>query len=117
MDVVNGQQAGYGRALRRIVISVLAGLAIIAAVGVIDVTLLGGDGKYRRGIARDCLTILERPTPCGDSDAWYRPTKEEPTTDGCSHGRRRSEDGERCLALLHPVKVDIKLPPLATPER
>jgi len=20
---------------------------------------------------RDCLTVLEHPTPCGDSDAWY----------------------------------------------
>jgi hypothetical protein len=95
----------------------LAGLAIITAVGVIDVTLLGGSGKVRRGVARDCLTILEDRTPCGDSDAWYRMTDEKPTSDGCSRGRRRSEDGDRCLAPLHPVKVKIEVPPLATPER
>ena len=101
--------------MRRTIVTILAGLAIIAAVGVIDVTLLGGDGKYRRHVARDCLTILEDRTPCGDSDAWYRPTKERPTSDGCSRGRRPSEDGKRCLTPLHPVKVEVKIPPLATP--
>jgi hypothetical protein len=41
---------------------ILAGLAVICVVAVVDVTLLGGDGNYRRGgVARDCLTILEHP--------------------------------------------------------
>ena len=55
----------YGRALRRSIVTILAGLAILCVAAVIDVTLLGGDGKVRRGIARDCLTILEDRTPCG----------------------------------------------------
>ena len=102
-------------------LTVLAGLAVICAVAVVDVTLLGGDGKVLRGVPRDCLTILEHPTPCGDSDAWYRPTSEQPTSDGCSRGRRRSEDGTRCLALVHPIKVRVDLPkldldPVATPS-
>ena len=103
--------------MRRTLATIVAGLAILCVVAVIDVTLLGGDGKVRRGIVRDCLTILEDRTPCGDSDAWYRITKEEPTSDGCSKGRRRSEDGERCLAPLDPVEVDIEVPPLSTPSR
>ena len=103
--------------MRRTLATILTGLAILCAVAVIDVTLLGGDGKVRRGIARDCLTILEDRTPCGDSDAWYRITKEEPTSDGCAKGRRRSEDGERCLAPLDPVEVDIEVPSLSTPSR
>jgi len=93
--------------LRRTVSTILAGLAVISVVAVIDVTLLGGDGKYRRHVARDCLTILEDATPCGDSDAWYRPTKDKPAAGGCSRGRRPSEDGERCLALLHPIEVKL----------
>jgi hypothetical protein len=93
--------------LRRTVVTILAGLAVICAVAVVDVVLLGGDGKVRRGIVRDCLTILEDPTPCGDSDAWYRITKERPTSDGCSRGRRRSEDGDRCIAPLDPVEVKL----------
>jgi hypothetical protein len=64
---------------------------------VIDVTLLGGTGKYRRGIGTsvsvgNCVTIQEQRTACGDEDAWYRVTKERATSDGCSTGRRRSED-------------------------
>ena len=102
-------------------LTVLAGLAVICAIAVVDVTLLGGDGNVRRGVARDCLTILEHPTPCGDSDAWYRPTTERPTSDGCSRGRRRSEDRKHCLALVHPIKVRVDVPklvldPVASPS-
>jgi hypothetical protein len=103
--------------LRRTLVTILAGLAILCVVAVIDVTLLGGDGKYRRGVARDCLTILEDRTPCSDSDSWYRVTKEKPTSDGCSRGRRRSENRELCLRPLDPIEVDIEVPPLATPSR
>jgi hypothetical protein len=92
--------------LRRTVLTVLAGLAVICVVAVVDVTLLGGDGKGRRG-PRDCLTIQEHRTPCGDSDAWYRPTKEKPTSDGCSRGRRPSDDRKGCLEILHPIKIDL----------
>jgi hypothetical protein len=86
-------------------------------VAVIDVTLLGGTGKYRRGMGTsvsvgNCVTIQEQRTACGDEDAWYRVTKERPTSDGCSTRRRRSEDKRYCLALVHPVKVDIDLPKL-----
>ena len=42
-------------------VTILAGLAVICAVAVVDVVVLGGDGKVRRGIVRDCLTILEDP--------------------------------------------------------
>jgi hypothetical protein len=106
--------------LRRTVVAILAGLAVICAVAVVDVTLLGGDGKYRRGVARDCLTVLEHPTPCGDADAWYRPTTEKPTPDGCARGRRKSDDGKRCLAFVHPIKVHVDVPelnldPIVTP--
>jgi hypothetical protein len=53
------------------------------------------------------VTIQEKRTACGDSDAWYRVTKERPTSDGCSSGRRRSEDDRFCLAPLDPVEVKI----------
>ena len=111
--------------MRRTVVPILAGLAILCVVAVIDVTLLGGDGKYRRGIGTsvsvgDCVTIEEKRTACGDSDAWYRVTKEKPTSDGCSRRRRRSENREFCLERLDPIDVDIDVPelaPLATPSR
>ena len=86
-------------------VTILAGLAVVCVVAVIDVTLLGGTGEPGRG-PRDCLTILEQRTSCDRSNAWYRPTKEKPTSDGCSKGRRPSEDGDRCLELVHPIKVD-----------
>jgi len=81
-------------------------LAFICIAAVIDVTLLGGTGEPTRG-PRDCLTIQELRTSCDRSDAWYRPTKEKPTSDGCTKGRRPSEDGKRCLELVHPIKVDL----------
>jgi hypothetical protein len=90
--------------LKRTVLIGLAGLAVICAVAVIDVTLLGGTGEYTRG-PRDCLTILEQRISCDREDAWYRVTKEKPTSDGCSRGRRRSEDRKRCLEPVHPVEV------------
>jgi hypothetical protein len=101
----------------------LLAFAALCAVAVIDVTLLGGSGKHRRGIGTsvsvgDCVTIQERRTACGDQDAWYRVTREPPTSDGCSTSRRRSEDERFCLAPLDPVKVHIDVPPLdlgATP--
>jgi hypothetical protein len=93
--------------LRRTVVTILAGLAVICAAAVIDVTLLGGEGKGRRYGPRDCLTILEKRTGCSESDAWYRITKEKPTSDGCSRDRRRSEDRERCLKPLNPVEVKL----------
>jgi hypothetical protein len=78
---------------------------------VFSVTVLGSDGTVRRhGSAKDCLTILEDRTACDSSGAWYRITKEKPTSDGCSRGRRRSEDRERCLEPLDPVEVDVDLP-------
>ena len=93
----------------------------------VDVTLLGGSGKNRRGLGTsvsvgNCVTIQEKRTGCGESDAWYRVTAERPTSDGCAAGRRRSEDKRFCLALVHPIKVKIDLPkvdidPLATPSR
>ena len=86
-------------------VTILAGLAVICAAAVIDVTLLGGTGAPSRG-PRDCLTIQEQRTSCDRSDAWYRVTKEKPTSDGCSRGRRRSEDGERCLSLVHPIVIE-----------
>jgi hypothetical protein len=103
--------------LRRTVLAILAGLAVICVVAVIDVTLLDGTGEPTRG-PRDCLTILEQRTSCDRSSAWYRPTEEKPTSDGCSKGRRVSDErsgderaargsGKRCLALVHPIKVDI----------
>jgi hypothetical protein len=58
----------------------------------------------------NCVTIQERRTACGDEDAWYRVTEQRPTSDGCSAGRRRSEDGRFCLALRHPIKVKIDPP-------
>ena len=72
-----------------------------------SVTVLGSDGTYRRYGPKDCLTILEDRTACGSSGAWYRITKEEPTSDGCPKGWRRSEDGELCLALVDPIEVKI----------
>jgi hypothetical protein len=107
--------------IRFIVIAFLA----VCVVAVIDVTLLGGNGEYRRGMGTsvnvgDCVTILEQRTGCGDSDAWYRVTKERPTSDGCSNGRDRSENRRFCLALVHPIKVKIpkiKLGPFTTPSR
>ena len=87
-------------------VTILVGLALICAVAVVSVTLLGGDGTYRQ-YGRDCLTILEDPAYCDGSNAWYRITKEKPTSDGCSRGRRKSEDGDRCLEPLHPVEVKI----------
>jgi hypothetical protein len=92
--------------LKRTVVAILAGLALICVAAVIDVTLLGGTGEPTRG-PRDCLTIQELRTSCDRSDAWYRPTKEKPTSDGCSKGRRRSDDGRRCLELVHPITVDL----------
>jgi hypothetical protein len=103
--------------LKRTVVAILAGLALICVAAVIDVTLLGGTGAPTRG-PRDCLTIQELRTSCDRSDAWYRPTKEKPTSDGCSKGRRRSDErsgderaargsGKRCLELVHPIKVDL----------
>jgi len=85
----------------------LSALALLCAVAVLSVTVLGSNGKPRRYGPRDCLTILEDRTGCADSDAWYRITKEEPTSDGCSKGRRRSEDGDRCLEPLDPVEVKL----------
>jgi hypothetical protein len=87
------------------VVTILAGLAVICAAAVIDVTLLGGTGAPTHG-PRDCLTIQEQRMSCDRSDAWYRITKEKPTSDGCSRGRRRSEDGERCLSLVHPIVIE-----------
>ena len=81
--------------------------AALCAVAVFSVTVLGGDGTYRRYGAKDCLTILEDRTACSSSAAWYRIAKEEPTSDGCSRGRRRSEDGDLCLEPLDPVEVTI----------
>jgi hypothetical protein len=92
--------------LRRTVLIALAGLAVICAVAVVDVTLLGGTGYLDRG-PRDCLTILEQRISCAREDAWYRVTKEKPTSDGCSRGRRRSEDRKHCLEPVHPIKVEI----------
>jgi hypothetical protein len=96
---------------RRAVLTLLGGLAAICVVAVISVTLLGGDGTYRRygGGPKDCLTILEDRTSCSRSAAWYRITKEKPTSDGCSRGRRKSDDGDKCLEPLNPVEVDIDL--------
>ncbi len=91
-------------------VAILAGLAVICVAAVVDVTLLNGTGEPTRG-PRDCLTILEQRTSCDRSDAWYRPTKAKPTSDGCPRGQRRSEDRKRCLALVHPIKVDIDLTP------
>jgi hypothetical protein len=81
--------------------------AALCAVAVFSVTVLGGDGTYRRYGAKDCLTILEDRTACSSSAAWYRITKEKPTSDGCPRRLRRSEDGELCLALVDPVEVEI----------
>jgi len=58
--------------LRRTVVTILAGLAVICAVAVVDVMVL--------------------------SDGWSR-------------ARRRSEDGDRCLEPLDPVKVDVDIDP------
>jgi len=85
----------------------LSALALLCAVAVFSVTVLGSDGTYRRYGPRDCLTILEDRTACSSSGAWYRITKEKPTSDGCSKGRRRSEDGDHCLLPLDPVTVEI----------
>ncbi|MEO8688275.1 MAG: hypothetical protein ABI611_08630 [Solirubrobacteraceae bacterium] len=105
---------------RRTIVFILIAFAGLCAVAVIDVTLLGGSGKYRRGTGTavsvgNCVTIQEKRTACGDSDAWYRVTKERPTSDGCSSGRRRSEDRRFCLMALTPVKVDIQIPKLDIP--
>jgi hypothetical protein len=111
---------------RRAIRFTLLAFAALCVVAVIDVTLLGGSGKYRRGIGTsvsvgDCVTIQEKRTACGDSDAWYRVSKERPTSDGCSSPRRRSEDGRYCLMPLSPVEVDIQIPtidlPTPTPSR
>jgi hypothetical protein len=110
---------------RRTILFILIAFAALCVVAVIDVTLLGGTGEYRRGMGTsvsvgDCVTILEQRTGCGDSDAWYRVTKERPTSDGCSNGRDRSESRKLCLALVHPIKVkipEIHIGPLATPSR
>jgi hypothetical protein len=114
---VGVDHGGYRGALRRTVLTILAGLAVICAVAVIDVTLLGGTGEPTRG-PRDCLTIQELRTSCDRSDAWYRPTKEKPTSDGCSKGRRRSDDGKRCLELVHPITIrfDNRPFPSLTPD-
>lgn len=95
---------------------ILLAFAALCAVAVIDVTLLGGTGKVRRGIGTsvsvgDCVTIQEKRTACGDEDAWYRVTRQRPTSGGCSAGRRRSEDGRFCLQPLDPVEVDIDSAP------
>jgi len=89
------------------VVSILLGLVLLFGAGVVYATVLGGDGTYRRYGPRDCLTILEDKTPCDSSNAWYRPTKEKPTSDGCSRGRRVSEDKDHCLELVHPIKVNL----------
>ena len=111
---------------RRAILVMLLALAALCAVAVIDVTLLGGSGKNRRGIGTsvsvgDCVTIQEKRTACGDSDAWYRVRRERPTSDGCASPQRRSEDGRYCLIPLTPVKVDIQLPKIElttpTPSR
>jgi hypothetical protein len=85
----------------------LSALAFLCAAAVFSVTLLGSDGQPRRYGPKDCLTILEDRTACDSAAAWYRITKEAPTSDGCSRGRRRSEDGERCLEPLDPVEVKL----------
>lgn len=110
---------------RRTILYILLAFAALCAVAVVDVTLLGGSGKVRRGIGTsvsvgDCVTIQEKRTACGDEDAWYRVTKQRPTSDGCSTRRRRSEDGRFCLEPLDPVEVvipdfDLQLSP--TPSR
>ena len=85
----------------------LSALAVLCAAAVFSVTVLGSDGQPRRYGPRDCLTILEDRTACGNAAAWYRITKDEPTSDGCPRGQRESEDGERCLEPLDPVEVQI----------
>ena len=92
-------------------VSILVGLVLLSAAGVVYATVLGGDGTYRRYGPRDCLTILEDATPCDGANAWYRPTKDKPTSDGCPRRQRVSEDKDRCLELVHPVKVDIDVTP------
>ena len=104
---------------------ILLAFAALCAVAVIDVTLLGGSGKVRRGIGTsvsvgDCVTIREQRTPCGDEDAWYRVIKERPTSDGCATGRRRSVDERFCLLPVAPVEVDLpelEFVPIPTPPR
>jgi hypothetical protein len=105
---------------RRTILFILIAFAALCVVAVIDVTLLGGTGKFRRGMGTsvsvgNCVTIQEQRTGCDESDAWYRVTKERPTSDGCAAGRRRSENREFCLALVHPIKV--KIGPIGTPSR
>jgi hypothetical protein len=97
---------------RRTILFILIAFAALCVVAVIDVTLLGGSGKVRRGIGTsvsvgDCVTIQEKRTACGDSDAWYRVSRQRPTSDGCTSPRRRSEDGRFCLMPLDPVVVDL----------
>ena len=97
---------------RRTILFILLAFAALCVVAVIDVTLLGGSGKVRRGIGTsvsvgNCVTIQEKRTACGDSDAWYRVSRQRPTSDGCTSPRRRSEDGRFCLMPLDPVEVEI----------
>ena len=73
----------YGRGLKRTVVAILAGLALICVAAVIDVTLLGGTGAPTRG-PRDCLTIQELRT--------VRPLRRlVPTDEGEAHVRRLLE--------------------------
>ena len=110
---------------RRTILFILLAFAALCAVAVIDVTLLSGSGKVRRGIGTsvsvgDCVTIREQRTPCGDEDAWYRVIKERPTSDGCAAGRHRSEDGGFCLLPVYPVEVELpefEYVPIPTPPR
>ena len=110
---------------RRTILFILLAFAALCFVAVIDVTLLGGSGKVRRGIGTsvsvgDCVTIQEKRTACGDEDAWYRVTRQRPTSDGCSAPRHRSEDRRFCLEWLDPIEVDfpdLEPAPIPTPPR
>ena len=85
--------------------------------------MLGGNGSPPRsplshpaGVG-DCVTIQEEHADCDGKRAWYRVASKAPESGGCAKPAKRSEDGEHCLEVLHPVdvEIDVDIPALSTP--
>jgi hypothetical protein len=86
-------------------------------VAVVAVVVFGyepGPRSFRTTSVGDCLTVQHKEIGCKQPGAWYRVASETSTPGSCSGDDAHFTDGgdHYCLDRLHPIKIDIDVPPL-----